>query len=121
MEEIKTLVNAVAGLPNLAVWVVLGFLLYKMSILASLYGTIRFVAQKTHGFGVAKKTAAPIVREIHDKMGEIYIHSPASLQSLLSHIAVRDSPNKSPNHIHTSDVDWLRSVVMKAIKEEQKS
>lgn len=50
MEEIKLLVEAVAKLPNAALWVLLGYLVYKLSVVGSIYGLIRFAIDKTHSW-----------------------------------------------------------------------
>jgi hypothetical protein len=55
MEELKLLIETVAGLPTMTLWVLGGYLVYKLSILASLYGTVRFLAEKF----VEWKTAPP--------------------------------------------------------------
>lgn len=46
MDELKLLIETVAGLPTLTLWVLGGYLIYKLAILGSLYGTIRYLAQK---------------------------------------------------------------------------
>lgn len=48
MEEIKLLVEAVAKLPNAALWVLLGYLVYKLAVVGSIYGTVRYVVEKVH-------------------------------------------------------------------------
>jgi len=44
MEELKLLISMVAELPAMAVWVLVGFFAYKVVIIGSVYGVIRFVA-----------------------------------------------------------------------------
>jgi hypothetical protein len=46
MDELKQLVEMVASLPEMALWVCGMFLAYKLSILASVYATIRFVVDR---------------------------------------------------------------------------
>lgn len=41
MDEIKELVTALAGLPNLTVWLLAGFLAYKLAVVGSIYGVLR--------------------------------------------------------------------------------
>lgn len=50
MEEIKLLVEAVAKLPNAALWVLLGYLVYKLAVIGSIYGLIRFAIDKAHSW-----------------------------------------------------------------------
>lgn len=48
MEELKQLVELILKLPNTALWILAGFLLYKLSIVGSIYGVIRFAIEKAH-------------------------------------------------------------------------
>ncbi len=42
MEELKILVQMVADLPNTAIWVLLGYFTYKVFVVGSVYGVIRY-------------------------------------------------------------------------------
>ena len=55
MEELKILIDAVSNMPKLAIWVVAMYFLFKISIVGSVYGVIRFVTQKLHDVLVKKK------------------------------------------------------------------
>ena len=48
MEELKLLIEAVAELPELAIWVVAMYFFFKLAIVGSVYGVIRFLVLKTH-------------------------------------------------------------------------
>lgn len=43
MEELKMLVEMVSNLPQMAVWVLVGFYVYKVVVVGSIYGVVRFV------------------------------------------------------------------------------
>lgn len=43
MEEIKELINLINQLPHLAMWVLVGFWAYKVIVVGSIYGLIKFV------------------------------------------------------------------------------
>lgn len=43
IDDLKVLGQILVDLPHVAVWAVMAFLFYKLSILASVYGVIRFV------------------------------------------------------------------------------
>lgn len=62
MEELKLLVESIAGLPDLAIWVVAMYFTFKLAIVGSIYGVIRFVALKLHDWAITKKTT--IVEEV---------------------------------------------------------
>lgn len=46
MEEIETIIKAIAGLPNMAIWALVIFYGYKVVVIGSVYGLIRFVVSK---------------------------------------------------------------------------
>lgn len=46
MEELKLLIEAVAGLPTITLWVLVGYLTYKLAVIGSMYGVIRFGISK---------------------------------------------------------------------------
>ncbi len=50
MEELKMLLSMVRDLPTLTVWVLAGFLAYKLAIVGSIYGLIRFAIEKLYGW-----------------------------------------------------------------------
>ena len=46
MEELKILVESIAGLPDLAIWVVAMYFFFKIVVVGSIYGVIRYVTLK---------------------------------------------------------------------------
>ena len=46
MDELKMLIEAVSGLPTLTIWVLLGYLVYKLAVIGSTFGIARFAIQK---------------------------------------------------------------------------
>jgi hypothetical protein len=48
MEELKLLIDMVANLPTLAVWVLVGYLAYKVVVVGSVYGVARLLIIKLH-------------------------------------------------------------------------
>lgn len=55
MDELKLLIGMVADLPALAVWVLCGYLLYKIVVIGSIYGLIRFAIDKAHDWLTKRK------------------------------------------------------------------
>ena len=41
MEELKELISMVANLPNVVLWVLIGYLIYKLVVVGSIYATTR--------------------------------------------------------------------------------
>lgn len=50
MDELETLVKMVAALPTLTVWVLVGYLVYKVAIIGSIYGVIRLAIERLYGY-----------------------------------------------------------------------
>lgn len=50
MDELETLVKMVAALPALTVWVLVGYLAYKVVIIGSIYGVIRLAIDRFHNY-----------------------------------------------------------------------
>ena len=55
MEELKQLIDLVLKLPAMALWVLAGYLVYKLAVVGSIYATIRFCVDKLHSWAVRKK------------------------------------------------------------------
>jgi hypothetical protein len=129
MEELKLLVGMVADLPSMALWVIAFFFAYKVTIIGSVYGVIRFVVEKAHNAYITRKTLPPAVQEIslEDKLKGICITSDSTLNLLLLQIQrVRGKRTSFENqnswgfseaYIHTCSVDWLREAITE--KEER--
>lgn len=50
MGELKELISMVAGLPTVVVWVLVGYLVYKLAVLGSIYGVMRLLIEKAHNW-----------------------------------------------------------------------
>lgn len=48
MEELKMLIEMVRDLPQLALWVLIGFFVYKIAIIGSVYGVVRLAIMKAY-------------------------------------------------------------------------
>jgi len=60
MEELKLIIEAIAGLPTIMVWVLLGYLVYKLAVVGSVYGLLRFGIEKMHDVAVEKRKPPPV-------------------------------------------------------------
>ena len=56
MEDLKLLIEMVANLPTLTVWVLVGYLIYKITVIGSIYGVIRLLIVKIHDWATKPKT-----------------------------------------------------------------
>jgi hypothetical protein len=111
MEELKLLVQMVASLPSLAVWVIIAFYIYKISIIGSIYGVVRFTASKIHDWAITRKTIPPIQQEIslYDLTYGIVINDETTQRALIAQMRRLCGKNVGidSNYIHMSSVLWL--------------
>ncbi len=101
MEELKLLIEMVANLPALAVWVLVGYLAYKVAIVGSIYGVIRLGIVKFHDY-----LTAPVVTE-HKLIGKTI--DEATNMALQGQLARCFS--SSTSYIHMSDVLKLKQAL----------
>lgn len=110
MDELQILVNMVAKLPNMALWVLVGFLVYKLALVGSVYGTIKFAIDKWHSYATNpdRKTQVVQVRPILDG-----ITIRTELDYLVSQIhRIRGKGlTVDSEYIHQASVDWLRKAI----------
>lgn len=109
MEELKNLAAVLKDLPHTAVWAIIAFLVYKLSVLASIYATIRFVVARGVEAYIAKVTK-PETTSV--KLGNGLVLGDGTLPLLeLQIMRLR----KHTQYIHTSDVQWLTEVLDEAL------
>jgi len=110
MDELKDLIQAIAGLPTLTVWILVGYLIYKLAVVGSIYGLIRFgIAQF-----VVWRVTPPTTRF---KMGSKMIDESvgeglqAQINRLCSHTG----------YIHSSDVVRLQRAIDALLEKEREA
>lgn len=109
MEELKEILHAIAGLPTITVWILVGYLVYKLAIVGSVYGTIRYGIYQF----VQWRTVA-VSRPF--RMGSRLIDE-AVAESLQVQIARLTS---STGYIHGSDVVRLKQAIDALLAKEEK-
>jgi hypothetical protein len=97
MEELKLLIEAVAGLPTITLWVLIGYLIYKLAIIGSMYGVMRFAIQKFVEWKTNPKTF---------KIGGKAINETVAFE-----LEVQVSRLVSTSYIHSSDVLKLKQAL----------
>lgn len=100
MEELKLLIGMVNELPTLAVWVLLGYLVYKIAVLGSVYGVIRLSINKLHDWATKRQ-------RIVDVTGLGCIST--DVASMLKAQIMRLPHNRT--YIHASDVQELAKAI----------
>lgn len=48
MDDLKELIQLVNGLPDMVLWILCGYLIYKLVVLGSIYGVLRLLIEKAH-------------------------------------------------------------------------
>lgn len=106
MDELKLLIDMVAHLPQMALWVLIGFLAYKLAVIGSIYGVIRLLIVKGHDW-----LTRP--REVTLKLGVRAIDE-ATAEALNAQVA---RVCGSGLYYHMSDVQKLREAIDAKLKQ----
>ena len=108
MEELKLLIEMVANLPAMAMWVLLGFFAYKVIVVGSIYGVIRYTVEKLHSYLVTRKVEYKEIRPLLD--GMCIRTQTDHLISQIRRIRGR-GVNIDSEYIHEQSVEWLREAI----------
>lgn len=107
----------VANLPTLAVWVLVGYLLYKIVVVGSIYGLVRFAIEKLHNWLIASKTKYVEIRPLID--GEC-VHS--ALEPMMEQINRLKHVQKHAQgslYFHKTAAYWLKEAIDDKIAKDQ--
>lgn len=99
MDELKLLIDMVAHLPQMAVWVLVGFLAYKVAVIGSIYGVIRLLIVKLHDWLVR-----PSVVQLQLGIKPIDEATAHALNAQIARIS-------GGSYVHMSDVQKLREAL----------
>lgn len=110
MDELKLLIEAVAGLPTMTLWVLVGYLIYKLAVIGSTYSLVRFSIEKVHNYMVKPKHE--LVDRTIDVKG-ISITTDGTFDRLTAqlHRIVGKRTGIASRYIHDCSVDWLREAI----------
>lgn len=106
MEELKIIIDMIASLPQLALWVLVGFWAYKVIVIGSIYGTVKFIAQKLFDAFTKPKEMSLDGMTMNKEVS-------ALLTGQISRIA-------STNYIRHADVVWLADAITEKAQREHK-
>jgi len=114
MEELKLLIEMVSNLPSLAVWVLVGYLVYKVVVIGSIYGLARFGIEKLHGWATRDKT-----KEISLVMDDVAWGSgkEAFVNQLRRIVGAPESPHGY--YMMATHAEWLRQAIDDKIAKDQ--
>ena len=110
MEELKLLVQMVASLPAMAMWVIAFFFVYKVVVVGSIYGLIRFAIDKAHNWlttakdRIEKVETLPMIRGMTiDSELEYFIGQISRIRGKA--VSVHST------YVHRQSVDWLKEAI----------
>lgn len=115
MEELKLLVTMVANLPSMALWVIALFFAYKVVVVGSIYGVIRFVAEKLFAWLTQRKVVYKEIRPTLD--GMCVGGTTEQLIAQLNRLKGKGLAVES-NYLHSQTIDWLREAIDAKIKDD---
>ena len=91
----------VNDLPALATWVLIGYLIYKITVIGSIYGVIRLLIVKLHDVLMDRKAVV--------KPGEI----PCIDETVHAALIIQCNRLKTTRYIHSGDVQKLANAIDK--------
>ena len=111
MEELKTLIALIKELPQTALWVLAGYLFFKLAIVGSIYQVIALAITKTHDYLVTKKAREVEYKEIRPMLDGMCIK--AATDALVSqiHRLKGKGTGIGSDYIHAQSVEWLRQAI----------
>ncbi len=124
IEALKDLTELIKGLPNHAMWILLGFLFYKLFIVGSVYGCIRLGINKIHDYLIRpKETIIKYDVEGHFINAEVYLKF-QDLVGQMHNSLEKANPHTIPMQymflgkkwIHTSDIDIMKTALLEYFK-----
>lgn len=122
MEELKLLITLVKDLPAMAIWLLVIFYGYKVIIVGSIYGVIRFAISRLHSWATTPKHKLQRVDITGDIQG-MAITSGGAHEALIGqlHRLRGRGTGIDSKYIHAQGVDWLREAIDAKIAAEHQA
>lgn len=115
MEEIELLVKLIASLPTMAIWVIAMFYAYKVIIIGSVFGVIRFGISKLHDY-----LTKPKVVTNDYKVGEFALNNTVGAALMHQITRLHNHKGSSSHYIHMPTIFALEKVIDEVLKSESK-
>lgn len=117
MEELKLLIEMLTNLPTLSVWVLAGYLVYRLAVIGSIYGLIHFSVGRLFDWLATRKVDYKDIRPMIDG-----ICVRAQTDRLVAQLhRIRGKGVSIPSeYIHEASVDWLREAIDDKIEKDLK-
>lgn len=113
MEELRMLLETVGKLPQMALWVAIGFWAYKVVVVGSIYGVIRFVVAKVHSWATTPRHE---IVQLRPMLAGICMQG-VSADELIEQ--VKRARRSTGNYMHSSDLQWLRQAIDDRITKDE--
>lgn len=120
MDELKLLMEMLSHLPNAALWVLSGYLLYKVVVVGSIYGVVRFGIRRLFDWLQAKKTAPVEYKEIRPMLDGMCIRTETDRLIAQLHRLRGRRVSIQTEYIHSASVDWLREAIDEKIERDRR-
>lgn len=115
MNELKLLIEMVANLPSLAVWVLVGYLCYQISIIGSIYGLARLAIDRLYRW----KTT-PVERNIDVRLLIDGMCITGTQDKLIRQLdRVRMIRKTQLTYLFDSDIHWLEQAIDDKIEKDK--
>ncbi len=111
MEELKLLIEMVAHLPAMALWVLVGFFAYKVIIVGSLYGVIRYGIWALHSWLTTPKETSKVEKvNLYGMLHGLCITQDNVHETLIGQLMRVRGKGTGINstYIHSQSVGWMR-------------
>lgn len=108
MDELKVLIEMLAGLPHTVLWVLVGYLIYKLVLLGSIYGVLRLLIEKAHDWLTRPKV-------VQWDLEGISIDPGVGRELMFQ---LRRLGGVGLKYLHASDVQRLRTAVDMLLEQE---
>jgi len=108
IEVIKEAGAILKDLPEIAVWILLGILFYKITILGSIFGIIKLAINKLHDFSTRERVVKKTMT-INDKIitaDNTHMVLVDFLDNVIA-LNIRESTHKG-SYLHRSDIDSIK-------------
>src|SRR5688572_8180059 len=106
----------VAGLPSMALWVIAFFFVYKVVVIGSIYGLLRFFIAKMHDW-LTRPRKPPVpqieMKEIRPLIDGMCISMEPIAEDLITELKRIRGKNVGihSQYIHRQSLDWLREAI----------
>lgn len=116
MNELKLLIEMVANLPSLAVWVLVGYLCYQISIIGSIYGLARLAIDRLYRW----KTT-PVERNIDVRLLIDGMCITGTQDKLIRQLDRVRMHGRVPHmtYLHSTEIDWLERAIDDKIEKDK--